>query len=162
MGWQIVTRWPIYLNLLCPLHMAAQRFRPANPSSYSLDEHFSAALRPWRAFAGRYTHEWPKLVAQREREAHVGRPAHAAHTGVSGSGATGPGIRPSPIVCLLWRMRGKREAGWPALLWYGPNGRYGWREVVLTELFLAGPDPSLGRRLLQANDATLAGGLCGG
>ena len=58
------------------------------------------------------------------------------------------GTRPSPIVCLLWRMRGKR-AGWPALLLYGPNLRYGWREVVLTELFLARPDPSLGRRLFK-------------
>ncbi len=141
MGWQIVAKWPVYIRALRPIRMLIRKIapQPASPPAVNLGEYFSPEIMAWHAFAARYREDLQKLVSNWERQ------------------RSQVGFRtPRDVNYLQWRY------GQHPHLAYGffalvdteglagaailrPNWRYGWQEVVLTELFLRQPDLRLGK-----------------
>lgn len=153
MGWQVVTQWPLFIKILRPVRMAARRLKVGSPAPPpgQFGDYFKADIMSWPVFAGRYRQVAAGLVAAWESQRVQG------------------GLRtPRTWDYLQWRY------GQHPYLSYGvyafeeahelaglavlrPNQRYGWQEIVLTELFLSRADIALGRRLL----ARLAGQVGG-
>ncbi len=146
MGWQTVARWPIYLKPLRPMRMLARRMRPVGVASLPLDTFFDATLLPWREFADCYAGELPGLIAgweQRRRQVGLRTPRTLAYLDWRYGGHPAVDYR---VFAWVDELRSKRLGGFAVLR---PNIRYGWQELVLTELLLAEPRVDAGRRLLR-------------
>ncbi|MEZ4617179.1 MAG: GNAT family N-acetyltransferase [Caldilineaceae bacterium] len=145
LGWQQVTRWPLYLKPLRPLRMAARRMAAAAvPSPDRFDAYFDDQILRWPSFIARYGDQVEEvLAANDQRRLPVGLRT------------------PRSIDYLAWRYGQHpavqygifaetdsqgRLSGFAVLR---PNVRYGWQEVVLTELLLAEPVVRQGGRLLR-------------
>jgi GNAT superfamily N-acetyltransferase len=145
MGWQVAAQWPLYIKPLHPLRMVWRRLRPqADSRTWPFTAYFGAKILTWPAFVAAYSNQLPDFLAASE----------ATRRQV--------GLRtPRTLEYLDWRY------GQHPTVHYGvyaettttnqlvgfailrPNARYGWQEIVLTELCLAGPDEATGRRLLR-------------
>ena len=145
MGWQVAAQWPLYIKPLRPLRMAWRRLQPqAAARTWPFSAYFGANILTWPAFVAAYGDQLPPFLATSE-------------------GVRWPvGLRtPRTLAYLDWRY------GQHPTVQYGvyaetttanqlvgfailrPNVRYGWQEVVLTELCLAEPAGATGRRLLR-------------
>ncbi|GIV76564.1 MAG: hypothetical protein KatS3mg050_0958 [Litorilinea sp.] len=146
LGWRLVAHWPLYLRPLRPGRMLARRLRPYRGTPAAFDAYFGPGILPWEAFRARFGAELPALLATWEQA----RPRRGLRT-------------PRTLAYLDWRYGGHPHVpygvvplvgeGRPeALLGFAvlrPNVRFGWQEVVWTELCLAEPSPELGKRLLR-------------
>lgn len=135
MGWRVVATWPLYMKALRPWRMMIRQIRK-HATTPALD--FAAYFRPpimtWAEFSERYRDEVAGLIPSWEAE----RPRRGLRT-------------PRTFDYLNWRYgqhpaiqygvfaevgaSGRLEA----FVILRPNLRYGWQEVVVTELFLAEP-----------------------
>lgn len=145
MGWQVAAQWPLYIKPLRPLRMAWRRLQPqAAARTWPFSAYFGDKILTWPAFVAAYGDQLPPFLATSE----------GARRQV--------GLRtPRTLAYLDWRY------GQHPTVQYGvyaetttanqlvgfailrPNVRYGWQEIVLTELCLAEPDGATGRRLLR-------------
>jgi GNAT superfamily N-acetyltransferase len=145
MGWQVAAQWPLYIKPLRPLRMVWRRLRlQAASRTWPFTAYFGTKILTWPAFVAAYGNQLPDFLATSE----------ATRRQV--------GLRTSRTLEYLdWRY------GQHPTVQYGvyaetttanqlvgfailrPNARYGWQEIVLTELCLAGPDEATGRRLLR-------------
>ncbi|MCE7979665.1 MAG: GNAT family N-acetyltransferase [Caldilinea sp. CFX5] len=145
MGWQVAAQWPLYIKPLRPLRMAWRRLRPQAASrAWPFAAYFGAKILTWPAFIAAYGNQLPDfLVANEATRRQVG-------------------LRTSrTLAYLTWRYgqhptvqygvyaeatKDNQLVGFAILR---PNVRYGWQEVVLTELCLVAPERGSGGRLLQ-------------
>jgi len=146
MGWQVVATWPIYIKLLRPVRMLAGLIRrsPAGPHLPAFEQYFGREVMNWETFTHQYAAKIPALLEAWEQE------------------RTQVGLRtPRELTYLQWRygQHPHLQYGVYALEQAGdlsgfailrPNFRYGFKEVVLTELFLKSPDLEFGRLFLNS------------
>jgi GNAT superfamily N-acetyltransferase len=150
MGWQVVTKWPVFIKVLNPLRMVWKRFWPEGTSS-QFEAYFGPDVVPWPVFVERYDSMIPGLVANWEQQ----RDQVGYRT-------------PRNLNYLQWRYgqhphltygvyaleNSKGLAGFAILR---PNLRYRWQEIVLTDIFLAKPTLEQGRLLLTNLSKQLKG-----
>ena len=145
MGWQFVAEWPIFIKVLNPLRMAWKRIRPGIPSLSpgQFEAYFGPAVVPWPVFVERYGPTLPDLVVTWEKQ----RRQVGCRT-------------PRDLDYLQWRYGQhphltygvyalENSEGLAGFAILRPNLRYGWQEVVLTDIFLAKPTLEQGRLLLK-------------
>ena len=145
LGWQIVAAWPLYAKLLRPGRMGLRRLglgRGAPPAG-QFEAFFGPDILPWSVFVERYGQAIEPLVDSWEAERNR------------------VGLRtPRPLDYLQWRYGrhphqtygvcpSETSAGLAGFGVVRPNVRYGWQEIVLTDIFLAEPSPQAGRSLLN-------------
>jgi GNAT superfamily N-acetyltransferase len=167
MGWQIVAKWPLYIRALKPVRMLSRRFKsiPASQQIIEFDDFFTAGIMTWQAFAARYGNDISKLVENWEQQRRQACPAPGPPNGL---GRAGKGSRQARVGLrtlkdfnyLQWRYGQHPHLTYGIYAWeeagtlagfaiLRPNWRYGWQEMVLTELFLRQPDPKLGRSFFK-------------
>jgi len=145
MGWQVVTKWPVYIRVLRPIRMLIRKIapKPASPPAVNLSEYFTPKIMTWHTFAARYGEQLQRFVSGWERQ------------------RTQIGFRTlRDIDYLQWRY-GKHPhlaygffalediEGLAGVAILRPNWRYNWQEVVLTELFLRQPNVRLGKTFFK-------------
>jgi len=145
MGWQIVAKWPVYIRALRPIRMLLRKMapKPASPPAVNLGEYFTPTIMTWQTFAARYGAALQKFVSSWETQrAQVGFRT------------------PRGVDYLQWRYGQhphlaygffalEDTEGLAGVAILRPNWRYGWQEVVLTELFLRQPDLRLGKTFFK-------------
>lgn len=156
MGWQIVAKWPLYIRALRPIRMLSRRLKtiPASQQLIKFDDFFAPNIMTWQAFAERYGEDIPKLVSNWEQQRRQACPAR-------GSRQARVGLRTlKDFNYLQWRYGQHPHLTYGIYAWEDagtlagfailrPNWRYGWQEIVLTEIFLRQPDPKLGKSFLK-------------
>ncbi|HWR97731.1 MAG TPA: GNAT family N-acetyltransferase [Candidatus Methanoperedens sp.] len=147
MGWQVVAVWPLHVQVVRPLRLAAGLARTQSRGSAALpawEEFFRQGTESWGAFRGRCGGDVEQVVAAWERV----RPRRGLRTERSVPYLDWRyGGHPSVTYAAVPVVRGGRLAGFAVLR---PNVRFGLKEAVLAELFLREADPSLARELLSA------------
>lgn len=145
LGWQIVAAWPLSMKLLRPVRMGVRRLGLGNgpPPVRRFEAFFGSDILPWSTFFERYGEAVGPLVDSWEAERNR------------------VGLRtPRTLDYFQWRYgqhphqtygvcpyeESGRLAGFAVVR---PNVRYGWQEIVLTDLFLAESSPQAGRSLLK-------------
>ncbi|NUN06074.1 MAG: GNAT family N-acetyltransferase [Bdellovibrio sp.] len=145
MGWQVVAKWPLYIRVLKPARMLTRRLKSIAVSQQIIkfEAFFAPNIMTWQVFAARYKKDIPNLVLYWEQQRRQ------------------TGLRTfRDFDYIQWRYgqhphltygfyafeHGGRLAGFAILR---PNWRYGWQEMVLTEMFLQQPDKKLGRSFLK-------------
>lgn len=153
MGWQVVAKWPLYIRILKPVRILTRRLKsiPASQQIIKFEAFFAPGIMSWQAFAERYKRDIPNLVLNWEQQRRQ------------------TGLRTfRDFDYIQWRYgqhphltygfyafeHGDRLAGFAILR---PNWRYGWQEIVLTEMFLQQPDIKLGRCFLKNLSKQLRG-----
>lgn len=145
MGWQIVAHWPLYVKLLRPWRMAICHLRTQpEAGTLSFADYFGPSLLTWSAFRQQYEAEACKLLAAWEMQ------------------RCGVGLRtPRTLDYLAWRYGQHPTVQYGVYVTTEPSGelsgfailrpnlRYGWREVVLTELCLPSTAVATGAHFLQ-------------
>jgi GNAT superfamily N-acetyltransferase len=145
MGWQVVTKWPVYIKVLTPLRMIRKRLGPGSisPPANQFEANFGPDVVPWSMFVERYGSMIPSLVTHWEKQRHQ------------------VGCRTTrDFDYLQWRYGQhphqtygvyslKNSEGLTGFAILRPNLRYGWQEIVLTDIFLAKPTLKQGRLLLK-------------
>jgi hypothetical protein len=119
------------------------RFGSTAPPVDQFEAYFGPDIVPWSVFAGRYGATIPQLVdGWEDQRRRVGFRT------------------PRNLDYLQWRYGQhphltygvyalENSAGLTALALLRPNLRYGWQEIVLTDIFLSQPGPESGRLLLK-------------
>ncbi len=136
LGWQQVARWPLFIRPLRPWRMLARRLKlgRAAPPPDRADQYFGPAIMPWATFAGRYGHCLPQLISRWEQQ----RRAEGLRTPRDWAYLDWRyGQHPHLVYGVYGLERAGELHGFAVLR---PNRRYGWQEIVLAELFGAGPD----------------------
>jgi GNAT superfamily N-acetyltransferase len=167
MGWQIVAKWPLYIRVLKPVRMLSRRIkpRPASQQIINFDDFFSPGVMTWQAFVKRYKRNISDLVLSWEQQRRQACPAPGAPNGL---GRAGKGSRQArtgfrtirDFDYIQWRYGQHPHLTYGFYAWEDsealagfailrPNWRYGWQEIVLTEMFLRQPDPKLGKSFLK-------------
>ena len=144
MGWQIVAKWPLYIRALRPIRMLSRRLKsiPASQQLIKFDDFFAPDIMTWQAFAERYGEDIPKLVSNWEQQRHQ----------------TGFRTR-RDFNFLQWRYGEHPHLTYGIYAWEDlgtlagfailrPNWRYGWQEIVLTEMFVTPSDARRKKKFL--------------
>ncbi len=145
LGWEVVDKWPVFIKPLKPWRMLKKRLGVGmtSPPPDQFEAYFEADIVPWSNFVKQYGSLISELVANWERQ----RRQVGCRT-------------PRDLEYLQWRY------GQHPHLTYGvyalessdglagfavlrPNLRYGWQEIVLTDIFLSQPNLQLGRLFLK-------------
>jgi GNAT superfamily N-acetyltransferase len=145
LGWQVVATWPLYVKPLRPVRMGIRRLGlgAGPPPVEQFEAFFGPGLVPWPVFFDRYGEATGHLVDIWE------------------SRRTQAGLRtPRTLDYLQWRYGQhphqtygvcpyETPAGLAGFAVVRPNVRYGWQEIVVTDIFLAESSPQAGRSLLK-------------
>ncbi|KAA0231858.1 GNAT family N-acetyltransferase [candidate division KSB1 bacterium] len=145
MGWQVVAKWPLYIRVLKPIRMLSRRFKsiPASQQIIKFEAFFAPGIMTWQAFAERYGEDISKLVVNWEQQRRqTGLRTFRDFNYIQWR----YGQHPHLTYGFYAFEHGDRLAGFAILR---PNWRYGWQEIVLTELFLQQADIKLGRSFLK-------------
>lgn len=145
MGWQVVAKWPLYIRVLKPARMLTRRLKsvPASQQLIKFEAFFVPGIMTWPAFAERYKKDIPDLVQNWEQQRRqIGFRTLRDFNYIQWR----YGRHPQLTYGFYPFEHSDRLAGFAILR---PNWRYGWQEIVLTELFLRQPDIKLGRRFLK-------------
>jgi GNAT superfamily N-acetyltransferase len=153
LGWQPVTRWPIYLCPLRPLRMVARRLgRQPAPSPADHAAYFGPLVLTWAEFDRCFAGRWERLAARWEQS----RPRCGLRTDRSPAyWRWRYGGHPHLVYGVLPLVEEDRLLAFAVLR---PNRRMGWQEVVLADLAVA--SPAYGPRLLRALRHSLAADYC--
>jgi GNAT superfamily N-acetyltransferase len=153
LGWQVVAKWPVFIKVLSPLRMFWKRIKPGAASlpPDQFETYFGPAVVPWSTFVERYGPTISGLVTNWEKQRRQ------------------VGYRtPRDLDYLQWRYgqhphltygvyaleSADRLVGFAILR---PNLRYGWQEIVLTDIFLSKPTIEQGNLLLKNLSQQLKG-----
>ncbi|MCL4708228.1 GNAT family N-acetyltransferase [bacterium] len=153
MGWQIVAKWPLYIRVLKPVRMLSRRLKPipASQQIIKFDEFFAPSIMPWQAFVERYREDISKLVVNWEQQRRqAGFRTQKDFNYLQWRYGQHPHLT---YGIYAWEDSGTL-AGFAVLR---PNWRYGWQEIVLTEMFLKQPGVSLGKAFMTCLIAKLKG-----
>lgn len=145
MGWQVVTAWPVYVRVIKPFSLVTRLIQRNNPMAGlpPFEQYFKQEVMRWGAFVQRYQSEIPTLLAKWEQN------------------RVRVGLRtPRELAYLQWRYGQhphlqygvfplEQEGGLGGFAILRPNIRFGLKEIVLAELFLQTPDPTLGRHFMK-------------
>lgn len=145
MGWQVVAKWPLYIRVLKPVRMLARRLKSLRAAEQIIkfEAFFAPDIMTWQAFVARYKRDIPELVTNWEQQRRQ------------------VGLRTiKDFNYLQWRYGQHPHLTYGVYAWEDagtlagfailrPNWRYGWQEIVLTEMFLRQPDPKLGKSFLK-------------
>ncbi|NUM72946.1 GNAT family N-acetyltransferase [candidate division KSB1 bacterium] len=136
MGWQVVAKWPLYIRVLKPARMLTRRLKsiPASKQIIKFDEFFAPDIMTWPAFAERYKKDIPDLVLNWEQQR---RPVGLRTQKDFNYLQWRYGKHPHLMYGIYAWEDSEALAGFAILR---PNWRYGWQEIVLTEMFVAQPD----------------------
>lgn len=143
MGWQIVTKWPLFVRLLRPVRMAWRKVSKGDlPSPTQFEAYFKPPIITWQAFVERYGSQIAELVAMHE--------AHRPQVGLRTTRSCDYlqwryGQHPHLTYAVYPFEVHNKLVGFVVLR---PNTRYGWQEVVINEMFLTASD--YGKLMLQA------------
>ena len=132
MGWQRVARWPLYLKPLRPWGMVGHWLWPqAEAATLPFADYFGSGILSWPAFVQSYGEQATALLGawETQRES-VGLRTPRTLAYFAWRYGQHPTIRYGVYVAIA---PSGQLTGFAILR---PNLRYGWREVVLTELCL--------------------------
>lgn len=145
MGWQTVAHWPLYLKLLRPLRMVWRRLHsPLEASSWNFGDYFGSGILAWPVFLAAYSSQLPDLLAAGEAtRPQVGLRTPRTIEYLDWRYGQHPTVQYG--VCALTEASGRLQ-GFAILR---PNVRYGWQEIVLTELCLEPATVTAGAWLIR-------------